>query len=165
MQSRRRRQKLFSANGFVQRSGFCVGRRAQFFFKQARAFLILPQRRRVLPGPRIQLHQLAMRRLVQCVERQPAPRIGNRRFVLRPIGMPPDQVLQCFGQQVTQPLGFKELPLVEFGTVGQAEARHEISVVKIHRGLQGGGALRTQMPVRVRVLVHRRYAGLKGVDI
>ena len=57
------------------------------------------------------------------------------------VGTPNDR----FGQQVTQPLGFKELPLIELGTIGQAEARHEISVVKIHSGLQRYGAFRAEV--------------------
>ncbi len=50
---------------FIQARGFREWCDAQFFFEDARAFVILAQRRRALIARGIQLHQLPMRRFVQ----------------------------------------------------------------------------------------------------
>ena len=62
-----RRGKLPGADRFEQRRGLLLWFRAQFGLEEASAFLILAQCSGVLPGPGIQPHQRAMRRLVQRV--------------------------------------------------------------------------------------------------
>ena len=83
---------------------------AQFFFQHARQFLVLPQRDDALICLRVQLHQMPMRRLMQWIEREPAPRVHDRviEFALR--GVMADEFFERTGQVAAERLGLKELP-------------------------------------------------------
>jgi hypothetical protein len=83
---------------------------------------VLAERSRTLPGTGIEDHQLAVCGLVQWAQGQPAPSVGDRCLVLATTAMPPRQPLQGISDPVAQPLGLKELPLVERRGVGEGKA-------------------------------------------
>jgi hypothetical protein len=71
--------------------------------------------------------------LVQRIQRQPAPGIGDGQGVVALATVTTDQSLQGRGQCLALTLSLKELPLVESGTIWEAETGQEVA------GVAGGG--------------------------
>ncbi len=137
---------------FVKGCGFFRGRETQFCFEDAHTLLVLAQSGSTLTGLGVQLHQVAMRRFVQGIQRQPAPGVGDGRLV-RPLGtVTAHQSLQGGGQFLAQALGLKELPLVEVGAIAQAEAGQEVSPIKFDCLSQGSQTLGTHVGLWMIVL-------------
>src|SRR5262245_60861738 len=92
-----------------------------------------------------------MRRLVQWVERQPAPDMSDPRLERASRGATDRQTPECPGQLVAQPAGLEELPVVEACAITQAEPGHEVVAVERHRIGQWGDTVRAYLRRRVAV--------------
>ena len=71
-----RETQPLNLDGFVETNGLFLRRHAQFLLQNPNALRVLAQGGRVLAGTGIQLHQVAVSRLVQGIQGQPAPGIG-----------------------------------------------------------------------------------------
>ena len=107
------------------------GCESQFLLEDARALLVLAQRGRPLAGLVVQLHQGAVGRLVQRVERQPAPGVRDGRLDLTLGTVSTHELLEGRCQILAQPFGLEELPLVEGWAVGQGEPRHKVPPIEL----------------------------------
>ncbi len=73
------------ASGFYrldQAGGFRRWSDTQLLVKDAHAFFVLAHSGRRLASARVELHQVTMGRLVQGIQRQPAPGIGQGRGMI-----------------------------------------------------------------------------------
>ena len=82
-----------------------------------------------------------MGRLVQGIQGQPAPGVGNGHLVLSQGAVSPHQPLQGRGQLLAEALGLEELPLVKGRAVAEAEAAHKVPPIQLDRLGQGPQAL------------------------
>src|SRR5258706_14727725 len=108
---------------------------------------------------------MAVRRLVQRVERQPTARISDRRLELALSTVAAHKPLQRAGQVAAQPLGLEELPLVEVRAVAQAEAGHKVVVVQRRRLGQRVQAARADLGGRVVVRAASRQSARELVYV
>jgi hypothetical protein len=106
---------------------------AQFLLEDAHALPVLAQGSGTLASPRIQLHQPAVRRLVQGILSKPAPGVRNGLLPLLERAVAMTEPLQRAGQLAAQLFGLEELPVVEGGAVAQGEPRQKIVAVQLHR--------------------------------
>jgi hypothetical protein len=96
----------------------------------ARAFGVLAQGGGALARSGVQPHQVTVGRLMQWVERQPAPGVGNGRLVCPLVAVAAHQSLEGRGQLPAQPLGLEELPVVKVGAIAQREAGQKVPTVR-----------------------------------
>src|SRR5687768_5119607 len=115
------RLDLALADLFIEVTRFRLRVNAQFLAEDLFAGLILFQRRAVLPGPQIYLHQLAMRRLIQRVERDQPPRIRNGLVCLTQRAMIIREYYQGHREFLAQILRCGKGPFVEVWSVLKAE--------------------------------------------
>ena len=142
-----RQHQLTIENSLVQRHCLGQGRNAEFLIQDAHTLLILANRGGALAVEGVELHQLAMGRLVQRIDGQPAPRIVDGRRPFLRIARAAYQRLQEPGQVVAISFGLEELPVVKRRAVAQGEAGEKITVLNAGRfgqvraaGLTGHGA-------------------------
>jgi hypothetical protein len=145
-----------SSDLFVQGRGFFGGWETQFCLEDPHTLLVLAQSGGTLTGLGVQLHQMPVDWLVQRVERQPAPGVGDGRLVF-PLGaVSAHQSLQRARQFIPQSLGLEELPLVVRRAVAQREPGHKVVAIQLHRLLQERNAVPAGLRRRVAVGLVRR---------
>src|SRR5258708_38991657 len=98
-----------------------------------------------LTTPYIQLHQQAMCRLVQAIQHQPAPGIGNSRFKITGGAITLHKPLKRTAKITAQAVGLKELPIAKARTIPEAETRQKIIIIQRHRLAERGPAGRTRL--------------------
>ncbi len=108
------------ADRLVQPRRLLQRRHAQLARQRAHALAVLGERRGAVALLRVEPDQRAVRRLVQRVELEPAPR---HREVARRL----DQARQHQRQLAPQPVGLGALPVLERGRVAQPEALEEVA--------------------------------------
>jgi hypothetical protein len=74
-----------------------------------------------------------VRRLVQVIQGQPAPAVGDGLLPLLERAVAVTEPLQRAGQLAAQFLGLEELPVIKSRAVAQGEPRQEIVAVQPHR--------------------------------
>jgi hypothetical protein len=92
-----------------------------------------------------------MDRLVQGIQRQPAPGVADSGLVLTLISVTAYQSLKSGGQFLAQAFGLEELPLVEVGTVAQGKPFQKVSPVQLDRLSQVGQTSGTDFSLRMAV--------------
>jgi hypothetical protein len=124
---------------------------AELPFQDAHALAVLAQSGGALPRPRVELHQPAVRRLVQGIQSHPAACIGNSSLPLFTRAEAEAEPLQRPCQLAAQLLALEELPVVEGGAVAQREPRQEVVAVERHRFGEWVKALGADLALRVAV--------------
>ncbi len=119
----------------------------------------------MVTGPGVQLHQPDMRRLVQGIEREPAPGVGNGLIELVPTASCPADLLQGAGQIAATTFGLEELPVIELGAVTEGEARQEIIAIERHRLIERGQTRGTGLGHRVGVRPDLGEQRVEAIDI
>ena len=98
---------------------------AQLVTHDAHAGPVLLEGGAAIATPRVEAHELSMRRLVQWVELQPSPRQRNGAVQVAGGDEVLDQPAEGRGQLTIQRTGLTELPVVERRAVPQGEALEE----------------------------------------
>ena len=89
----------------------------------------------------MELHDQALGRLVQRIERQPASRVSEGGIVFTSARQPLRQLLQRGGQLQPQALSLEGLPGIELDGICEGEAGQEVGAVQSHRFGEGGQAV------------------------
>ncbi len=143
--------QLVGFDGFIQLRRLSQRFDVEFLLQHAPALLILPQGGRALTRQRIQLHQLAVRGLMQRIDRDPAARVREGGFIVMLRRESAHQPIERADQLAAQLLGLKERPIVEVATVAQTESGQKILAIKIDRLRQWFNATRTHFAMGVTV--------------
>ena len=138
---------------------------AQLGGQHPRAPLVLADHRGPVAGRSVQPHQQAVAGLVQRVQRQPAPGVGQRLVVAAPGEQRAGQLLQRGRQLQAQVLGGEGLPGVELGRPLEGEAGQKVVSVKAGHFGQGGQAIVAQMLGRVAVGSDARLEDAKAAHV
>ena len=109
---------------------------------------------------------MAVRGLVQGVQRQPAPGVGNSGVEVTLRGVVIGQAHQRVRQVIAQPFGLEELPVVEVSAVAQGETAQEVVSVQLRRLFQKRHAIGTGLGGRMLVRLRgcEPLAELDNVD-
>src|SRR4051794_35008750 len=79
-----------------------------------------------------------MGRLMQRIEREPAPCIADGTLRLSAIPQIPRQAFERTAQFTSQALSLEKLPVLEGWTITQIESTEEIAGIEAHRFIQQG---------------------------
>ena len=116
-----------------QRRGLVDRAHAELLAERAHALPVLGQRGRPVAVERVEPDQLAMRRLVQRIEREPAPRVADRRAVLAAFRQRPHQAAEHRAELALQRIGLGDVPRVERGTVADREPLQQVAAEDLDR--------------------------------
>ncbi len=141
-QARKLRPDATCGDFRIERGRGALRRDAQLRLQDARTFCILPQGGWPLARLGVERHDLAVRRLVQRVYGQPAPRVVQGGLNLSPRRESARQPVQGAVELPTQDLALVVLPIVEAEAVPQAETLQEITAAEGHGITQRAEAVR-----------------------
>jgi len=114
----------------VERARLVHRRDAQLAVEHPHAFAVLAERGGAVARARVEAHELAVRRLVERVDREMALRVPERRaeiaVPLRVNGEPREDL----GVRASQRVGLGGLPIVELRAVAEREALEQVAAVE-----------------------------------